>query len=136
MTKKRKDGRQTQILCSRFDIDPVELAHRMFGRWKQENRFKYMGEQFALDVLVDYATEPDDPDRLVVNPAWRTLYREIKMAATKLQEAEAAYGRMSPDLLTSPCSFLTAFGARFDVEAEVEVGFRQGHVQGVDLITQ
>jgi len=66
----------------------------MFGRWQQENWFKYMGEQFALDVLVDYATEPDDPDRLVVNPAWRTLYREIKMAATKLQEAEAAYGRM------------------------------------------
>jgi hypothetical protein len=91
---KRKDGRQTQILCSRYDLDPVELAHRMFGRWQQENWFKYMGEQFALDVLVDYATEPDDPDRLVVNPGWRTLYREIKMAATKLQEAEAAYGRM------------------------------------------
>jgi hypothetical protein len=54
-----------------------------------------MGEQFALDVLVDYATQPDDPDRLVVNPAWRTLYREVKMAAAKLQEAEAAYGRMS-----------------------------------------
>jgi hypothetical protein len=35
-----------------------------------------MDEQFALDVLVDYATEPDDPDRLVVNPAWRTFYRD------------------------------------------------------------
>jgi hypothetical protein len=33
---KRRDGRQTQILCSRYDIDPVELAYRMFGRWKQE----------------------------------------------------------------------------------------------------
>jgi hypothetical protein len=92
---KRQDGRQTQLLCSRYDLDPVELAYRMFGRWKQENWFKYMGEQFALDVLVDYATQPDDPDRLVVNPAWRTLYREVKMAAAKLQEAEAAYGRMS-----------------------------------------
>ena len=42
----------------------------------------------------------------------------------------------APDLLTSACSFLTALGPRVDVEAEVEVGFRQGHVQGVDLITQ
>jgi len=90
---KRKDGRQTQILCSRYDIDPVELAYRMFGRWKQENWFKYMDEQFALDVLVDYATQPDDPDRLVVNPAWRAIYRETKTARATLQKAEATYGR-------------------------------------------
>jgi hypothetical protein len=92
---KRRDGRQTQILCSRYDIDPVELAYRMFGRWKQENWFKYMDEQFALDVLVDYATQPDDPDRLVVNPAWRTLYREAKTARAALEKAEAAYGRVN-----------------------------------------
>ena len=92
---KRKDGRQTQILCSRFDVDPVELAYRMFGRWKQENWFKYMDAEFALDVLVDYATEPDDPDRLVVNPAWRTLNREVKAARIRLRTAEAAFGRAS-----------------------------------------
>ena len=92
---KRKDGRQTQILCSRFDADPVELAYRMFGRWKQENWFKYMDEEFALDVLVDYAIQPDDPDRLVVNPAWRTLNREIKAARIRLRKAEAAFGRAS-----------------------------------------
>ena len=92
---KRKDGRQTQILCSRYDIEPAELAYRMFGRWKQENWFKYMSEQFALDVLVDYATEPDDPDRLVINPTWRGLDRELKAARAELQKAEAAYGRGS-----------------------------------------
>jgi hypothetical protein len=42
----------------------------------------------------------------------------------------------SPDILTCPASFLTGFGAGFDVEAEAEVGLWQGHVQGVDLITQ
>jgi len=92
---KRKDGRQTQILCNRYDVDPVELAYRMFGRWKQENWFKYMGEEFALDVLADYGTEPDDPDRPVVNPAWRKLDKEVKAARVKLRKAEAAYGRVS-----------------------------------------
>jgi len=91
---KRKDGRQTQVLCNRYDIDPVELAFRMFGRWKQENWFKYMGEEFALDVLADHATEPDDPDRPVVNPAWRTLDREVKTARAALRKAEATYGRV------------------------------------------
>ncbi|MBU0717857.1 MAG: hypothetical protein KJ749_06370 [Planctomycetes bacterium] len=90
---RRKDKRQTQILCNRYDIDPVELAYRMFGRWKQENWFKYMGEEFALDVLADHGTEPDDPDRPVVNPAWRTLDREVKTTRAILEKAEAAYGR-------------------------------------------
>jgi len=87
----------------------------MFGRWKQENWFKYMGEQFALDVLVDYATEPDDPDRLVVNPAWRMLGREVKTAGERLREAEAAYGRLS---LSNPPSAKS--GERESCSAEVE----------------
>ncbi len=91
---RRKDKRQTQILCTRYDIDSAELAYRMFGRWKQENWFKYMGEEFALDVLADHGTQPDDPDRLVVNPAWRTFDREVKTARATLQKAEAAYGRV------------------------------------------
>ena len=90
---KRKDGQQTQILCNRYDIDAAELAHRMFGRWKQENWFKYMRGQFALDVLVDYSTEPDDPDRLVINPQWRDLNKQVNAALGQVQEAEAAYGR-------------------------------------------
>jgi hypothetical protein len=67
----------------------------MFGRWKQENWFKYMDEQFALDVLADYGTEPDDPDRLVVNPAWRKLDKKVKAARARLQKTEAEYGRAS-----------------------------------------
>jgi len=90
---KRADEGETQILCNRRDIDAVAVAYRMFGRWKQENWFKYMGEEFALDVLVDYSTRPDDPDRLVGNPDWRKLNREVKEASGKLREAEAAYGR-------------------------------------------
>jgi hypothetical protein len=92
---RRKDKRQTQILCTRYDIDPAELAYRMFGRWKQENWFKYMDQEFALDVLADYGTEPDDPDRLVVNPAWRKLDKEVKAVRARLQKAEAEYGRAS-----------------------------------------
>jgi transposase len=94
---KRADEGQTQILCNRRDIDPVELAYRMFGRWKQENWFKYMDEEFALDVMADYSTRPDDPDRLVINPNWRRLDREVQEAARKLREAEAAYGRATLD---------------------------------------
>jgi len=33
----------------------------MFDRWRQENFFKYLRDEFALDALADYATVPDDP---------------------------------------------------------------------------
>jgi len=42
-----------------------------------------------------YRTEPDDPGRLVVNPAWRKLDKKVRAARAKLQKAEAAYGRVS-----------------------------------------
>ena len=45
-------------------------------------------------------------------------------------------GSVGPDILTSPASVLTGFGPRFDVEPQAEVGFWEGRVQGVDLITQ
>jgi hypothetical protein len=61
------------------------------------------------------------------------LNGELGMATERLRPNME---RTTPDLLTSPCSFVTGCGPRFDVEAEAEVGFRQGHVQGVDLITQ
>ena len=70
----------------------MELAYRICGRWKQENWFKYMREHFALHTLSDYAIKPDDPQRLVINPEWRELNKQIETALARLREAEAAYG--------------------------------------------
>src|SRR5207248_2155839 len=46
----RDDGGQTIVLTSHFDKSPVLLAYRMFERWRQENFFRYMKENFALDA--------------------------------------------------------------------------------------
>src|SRR6202008_5002752 len=56
-------------------------AHnRMFERWRQENFFKYMREEFLLDALVDYQIEPEDPTRTIPNPERRALDKEIRAA--------------------------------------------------------
>jgi hypothetical protein len=57
------------------DLPAIEIAHRMFARWRQENFFKYLREEYALDALVDYAVVPDDPARDVPNPRWATPAR-------------------------------------------------------------
>lgn len=94
---KRKDGGHCEILCTRRDLDAALLVHRMFGRWRQENWFKYAREEFALDALADHEVEPDDLERLVINPAWRELYKKTKASKQILAKARAAYGQAGVD---------------------------------------
>lgn len=79
-----EDGSQTAILTSRRDLSAIEVAYRMTHRWIQENFFKYMREEFALDALVDYEAEPADPERTVPNPQRRQLNDQIRAAKEKL----------------------------------------------------
>jgi len=90
----RADGRQTHILTTREDLPALEIAYEMFGRWRQENFFKYMSEQFALDALVSYQTLPDDPDRLILNPERRRLEKQRQAVCQEVRKLEAHLGRL------------------------------------------
>jgi transposase-like protein len=92
ITRRRTDGRQTQIVTSRTDASASEVAHRMFARWRQENYFRYAREHFALDALDSYAFAGDDPDRMIPNPAKKTVQAELRKARLALSQAEAAVG--------------------------------------------
>jgi Transposase protein len=56
ITRLCDNGHQTQVITSRWDLRDIEVAYRMFERWRQENFFKYMREEFLLDALIDYHT--------------------------------------------------------------------------------
>ena len=104
---KKKNGGQTHVLASgqltwealdqdagAADLPAAELAWWMFHRWSQENWFKYMRTEYALDVLVDYSVELDDADRLVVNRQWRELDRQVASVRSRLERAQAKYARL------------------------------------------
>jgi hypothetical protein len=90
------DGHQTQVITSRWDLRDIEVAYRMFERWRQENFFKYMREEFLLDALVDYRIEPEDPTRTIPNPERRALDKEIRAARADLARLEREYGAAPP----------------------------------------
>ena len=92
VTRLSEDGHQTPILTSRRDLPAVEVAFRMFERWRQENFFKYLREEYALDALVDYEVVPDNPTRDVPNPARRTIDAKLKEARAELTRLQAEYG--------------------------------------------
>ena len=92
VTRLSENGHQTPIVTSRRDLPALEVAYRMFERWRQENFFKYLREEYALDALVEYATEPDDPARQVPNPKWNVLDGQLRQARAALKVLPAEYG--------------------------------------------
>jgi hypothetical protein len=85
------------VITSRWDLADIEVAYRMFERWRQENFFKYLRQEFLLDALADYQVEPDDPTRSVPNPERRGLDKEIRSAQADMAELEWAYGVAAVD---------------------------------------
>lgn len=88
-------GHQTHVVTTRMDLSREEIARRMFRRWRQENFLKYMIENYALDALVSYGTEPADPERETSNPAKKKLNNEIRTLHKKLSEEHRRLGLLS-----------------------------------------
>jgi hypothetical protein len=82
--------RQIHALTSRTDLPAGEVCWRMTSRWREENYFRYARTRFALDALDSYAATPDDPDRMVPNPAKKTAAARIRQAEAAAQAAETA----------------------------------------------
>lgn len=89
----RDDGRQTPIFTNRQDLSAVTVAYRIFSRWRQENYFKYMAEEFALDALVEYGAEnvPETTD--CRNPQWLRLTRRVKEARAEVKRLQSELGK-------------------------------------------
>lgn len=93
VTRRTENGHQTPILTSRRDLSALEVATRMFGRWRQENFFKYLREEYALDALVDYEVVEADSKREIPNPARKALEDKLARARRELADLQAEYGR-------------------------------------------
>jgi hypothetical protein len=89
----RDDGRQTSILTNRQDLSAAMVAYRIFHRWRQENYFKYIAEEFALDALVEYGAEDVSEATDRRNPRWLQLTRRLKEARAEVARLQTALGK-------------------------------------------
>ena len=87
-----EDGHQTSVITTRQDIDCEQVARRMFFRWNQENFFRYMREEYALDHLVTNTVEPADVERLVPNPEKKEKKKLVKGLKRELEKLKNEYG--------------------------------------------
>lgn len=103
------DGHQTSVVTTRRDLSLETVALRMFSRWQQENFFRYMRHEFALDHLPTTAVEPADSGRSVPNPAVKEKGRELVRARAKLTKAEQALGQKAHDNSEKKCRTVRGF---------------------------
>lgn len=61
-------GHQTAIIITNRVISTPTAAGRMFGRWSQENFFRYMIMDYDFDKMIQFGTEAIDENKEVVNP--------------------------------------------------------------------
>ena len=79
-----EDGHQTAVITTDESLSMLAVADRMFSRWRQENFFRYMRQEFALDHLCTHEVEPADPKRLVTPPERTRLQKKLKAARAAL----------------------------------------------------
>ena len=86
------NGHQTSIITTRQDVNCEQVARRMFFRWNQENFFRYMREEYALDHLVTNEVELADVERLVPNPEKKEKRKLIKRFIQEFEKLKKEYG--------------------------------------------
>jgi hypothetical protein len=109
VTRLTETKHQTAILTSCWDLRDMVVAYRMFERWRQENFFKYMRQEFLIDALVDYQAEPDDPNRSIPNPARKVVDKELRNARARYAKLEEKYGSNALDYLEGRTPTMRAF---------------------------
>lgn len=92
VTVLRDDGRQTVIVTNRTDLSAVQVVVAMFRRWRQENYFKYMDAEFALDALVEYGVDDVPSEATRPNPARKKLAKERQQAKADVARLRAELG--------------------------------------------
>ena len=91
-----EDGHQTSVITTNERFSTFAVAQHMFSRWRQENFFRYMRQEFALDHLCTYHVEPADPQRLVPHPQRQQLERQIRAAKAAVGELVGRRGVLTP----------------------------------------
>jgi len=97
VTRRNKTGKQTHVVTNDRETAALELAHRMFSRWGQENFLKYMGQNRDFDGLVTYLMEDADLERPVSNPERAKLRKELTRERGEFEKLVAAYGSRALD---------------------------------------
>jgi len=82
-------GHQTSIVTTNKILSIAVIAAHMFARWAQENFFRYMRQEYALDKIIQYSVDEIDNDIKVVNNEYNNITYRIRKEREKLSRRKA-----------------------------------------------
>jgi prepilin-type processing-associated H-X9-DG protein len=82
-------GHQTSIITNNKKINTSIIAGRMFGRWIQENFFRYMIADYDLDKITEFGIESIDELKQIINPEYRKVDYQLKKHREKTRRLKA-----------------------------------------------
>jgi hypothetical protein len=126
-------GHQTSIVTTHPTLELPLIAGRMFGRWSQENFFRYLIEDYDFDKMVSFGIEPVDPEKEIVNPQYRKLTHQIKKLREKMQRLKARFFPLIELAIDQPLDDLPAITNK-QMEYKEQIDFLES--QEKELINQ
>ena len=100
--RRTASGHQTAIVSTDYLRPRRQLAAPMFGRWGQENFFRYRLEHYGLDRLVSSGLAPIPATTRVVNPAHRALDASVRKRNGRLSRCRAECAALTLDQPLAP----------------------------------
>jgi transposase len=87
-----EDG-QIPILTNCPEMASAKVVHLLKMRWRQENSFKYLSENYSVEQLIQYGADYHDDERLVENPKRLALKRKVEEIQADIVFKEAELGQ-------------------------------------------
>jgi hypothetical protein len=94
-----KNKHQTSIITNNKILTVALIASYMFGRWVQENYFRYLRLDYAFDRIIQYAADNVDNTVKVVNREYSNIEAKIKKLRDKLNRIKAKIYNLQQDAL-------------------------------------
>jgi prepilin-type processing-associated H-X9-DG protein len=92
--KLTESSHQTALVSTDYRSDLRPIATELFSRWCQENFFKYMRENYNIDRLIEYRTEPIPDTVRVVNPRFREVDGKLRSSTATLSRRLQEFGAL------------------------------------------
>ena len=119
--KLNEGGHQTSIITTHPLISSAVAAGRMFGRWSQENFFRYLIMDYDFDKMIEFGVETIDENKEVVNPIYRKISHRLKKQKEKTQRLKAQLYPIAEQCMDAPIEHMPALcGQQIALKEKIE----------------
>jgi hypothetical protein len=87
------DEGQIPVLTNCGEMSSAKVVHLLKMRWRQENSFKYLSENYGVEQLIQYGADYHEDERLVDNPKRALLKQKIAQVQEDIVFKEAELGQ-------------------------------------------